>query len=40
MTERAPPSRIAISNGSRITSRSVRGPIDTGAWLRAASDAL
>ena len=36
MTERAPPSRIAISNGIRITSRSVRGPIETGAWLRAA----
>ena len=39
MTERAPPSRIAISNGGSSTSRSARGPIATGAWLRAACEA-
>ena len=39
ITDRAPPSRTAVSNGGRIRSRSSRGPIDTGAWLRAAREA-
>lgn len=39
MTERAPPSRIAVSNGGRITSANSRGPMETGAWLRAAFEA-
>ncbi|GLP64919.1 hypothetical protein TUSST3_15390 [Streptomyces sp. TUS-ST3] len=36
MTERAPPSRIAVPNGGRITSANSLGPMETGAWLRAA----
>ena len=39
ITERAPPSRIAISNGGSSTSARSRGPIDTGARLRPAFEA-
>jgi hypothetical protein len=39
MTEPAPASATAISNGGRITSSSSRRPIDTGPWLRAAREA-
>lgn len=39
MTERAPPSRTAISNGGRMTSASSRGPSGAGAWLRAPREA-
>ncbi len=36
MTERAPPSTMAVSNVGRIMSISSRRPIGTGPWLRAA----
>jgi hypothetical protein len=39
MTDRAPPSRSAISNGISTTSANSRGPIDTGAWLRPEREA-
>jgi len=39
MTERAPPSITAISNGGRNTSASSRGPAETGAWFRPAREA-
>jgi hypothetical protein len=39
MTARAPPSRIAISNGGSTTSASSRRPIATGAMLRPAREA-
>lgn len=37
--ERAPPSRMAVSNGGRMTSAISRGPMLTGAWLRPAREA-
>lgn len=38
MTEPAPPSRTAISNGGRSTSATSRGPACTGARLRPARE--
>jgi|HubBroStandDraft_2_1064218.scaffolds.fasta_scaffold513761_2 hypothetical protein len=39
ITERAPPSRSAIPNGTSITSANSRGPVLTGARLRPVRDA-
>jgi hypothetical protein len=39
MTDRAPPSSTAISNGGSTTSANSRGPMATGARLRPAREA-